>query len=127
MRPDAFSAPGRFHRGNLHTHSTLSDGALSPEETCRRYREEGYDFLVLSEHFIAPYDFPVADSTPFRTNAFTTIPGAELHAGTLENGEIWHILAVGLPLDFAPHEKGETGPQAAARARPPRRGTTASP
>lgn len=26
-----FSAPGRFWRGNLHTHSTLSDGALSPE------------------------------------------------------------------------------------------------
>ena len=28
---DAFTAPGRFWRGNLHTHSTNSDGVLPPE------------------------------------------------------------------------------------------------
>ena len=42
----AFTAPGRFWRGNLHTHSTRSDGVVSPEEVCRRYRAEGYDFLA---------------------------------------------------------------------------------
>ena len=26
----AFTAPGRFWRGNLHTHSTRSDGVLEP-------------------------------------------------------------------------------------------------
>lgn len=44
----AFSAPGRFWKGNLHTHSNRSDGALEPAEVCRRYREAGYDFLCLS-------------------------------------------------------------------------------
>lgn len=38
---DAFTAPGRFFRGNLHTHSTRSDGVLDPGEVCRRYRDEG--------------------------------------------------------------------------------------
>ena len=42
MRPEAFSAPGKFWRGNLHTHSTRSDGVLEPEEVCRRYKAEGY-------------------------------------------------------------------------------------
>ena len=38
-----FSRPGRFWRGNLHTHSTLSDGHRSPEEVCRFYAAAGYD------------------------------------------------------------------------------------
>ncbi|MFN4191304.1 MAG: CehA/McbA family metallohydrolase [Tabrizicola sp.] len=123
-RPTAFTAPGRFWRGNLHTHSTRSDGVLPPEEVCRRYRDEGYDFLALTDHFIGSYGYPIVDTTSFRTNRFTTILGAELHSGAMENGELWHILAVGLPPDFAPsdspdfHPKAgqETGAEIAARA-----------
>ncbi len=122
---DFFTAPGRFYRGNLHTHSTLSDGDLEPEETCRRYRAEGYDFLALTEHFIGQYGFPIAKTQPHRTRDFTTILGAELHSGAQDNGELWHILAVGLPADFEPPQvegffadpAQETGPALAARAR----------
>ena len=121
----AFTAPGRFFRGNLHTHSTLSDGRLEPEEVCRRYRAEGYDFIALTDHFVGLYGYPVADTVAFRGEGFTTILGAELHSGAMRNGEIWHILAVGLPEDFAqanaPHfgpvEGQESGPEIARRAR----------
>ena len=99
---DAYNAPGRFFRGNLHTHSTRSDGVLAPEEVCRRYRTEGYDFIALTDHFIGSYDYPVVDTRAYRTGDFTTIIGAELHTGAMLNGEVWHILAVGLPFDFAP-------------------------
>ncbi|MEO1491119.1 MAG: CehA/McbA family metallohydrolase [Pseudomonadota bacterium] len=104
IRPIAFSNPGRFFRGNLHTHSTNSDGVLPPEEVCRRYAVNGYDFLCLSDHFVGLYDYPISDTTSYRTEGFTTILGAEIHTGALENGEIWHVLAVGLPLDFIPPE-----------------------
>ncbi len=97
-----FHGPGRFWRGNLHAHSTLSDGVLAPEEVCRRYRDEGYDFLALTDHFVGVFGYPIADTRPFRGNSFTTILGAEVHAGAMSNGEIWHLLAVGLPPDFAP-------------------------
>ncbi|WP_444455422.1 CehA/McbA family metallohydrolase [Rhodobacter capsulatus] len=121
---DTFTVPGRFWRGNLHSHSDRSDGALSPEEVCRRYAAEGYDFLALTDHFIGRYGYPITDTLPFRTNRFTTLLGAELHSGALENGELWHILAVGLPADFAPSQSPdfkpvagqETGPDLAARA-----------
>jgi len=76
----AFSTPGRFFKGNLHTHSNCSDGALNPEEVCRRYREAGYDFLALTDHFLPQYDFPIVDTEPFRTGNFTTLLGAEVHA-----------------------------------------------
>lgn len=125
MALSAFSAPGRFYRGNLHTHSTLSDGCLEPQEVCRRYKAEGYDFISLTDHFIGQYGYPLADTRAFRDAGFTTIPGAELHSGAMQNGELWHILAVGLPEDFAaPNAPGflpvadqETGPELARRAR----------
>jgi predicted metal-dependent phosphoesterase TrpH len=47
MRIVPFSSPGRFWRGNLHTHSHLSDGALSPEHVVDAYKRAGYDFLQL--------------------------------------------------------------------------------
>ena len=123
-RPSVFTAPGRFWRGNLHTHSTRSDGVLEPAEVCRRYRAEGYDFLALTDHYLGQYGYPIVDTVPFRDAGFTTILGAELHSGAMSNGEIWHILAVGLPADFAPSDSPtfhpsltqETGPELAARA-----------
>ncbi|WP_102107644.1 CehA/McbA family metallohydrolase [Oceaniglobus roseus] len=104
MIDPAFSAKGRFWRGNLHTHSDRSDGVLPPEEVCRRYRAEGYDFIALTDHFIGLYGYPVTDTRRFRTEGFTTLLGAELHSGAMANGELWHILAVGLPQDFTPPE-----------------------
>ena len=101
-RPSAFTALGRFWRGNLHTHSTNSDGVLPPEEVCRRYRAEGYDFLALTDHFVGLWGYPITDTLPYRADGFTTLLGAELHSGAMRNGELWHILAVGLPADFAP-------------------------
>jgi len=125
MNEAMFAAPGRFWRGNLHTHSNRSDGALEPEEVCRRYKAEGYDFIAVTDHFVGAYGFPIVDTSPFRDNQFTTILGAELHSGRMQNGELWHILAVGLPADFAPPnaphflpvDDQETGAQVAARAR----------
>ncbi|TMV73779.1 phosphotransferase [Thioclava sp. BHET1] len=124
MTLDAFTAPGRFWRGNLHTHSTRSDGVLAPEEVCRRYRAEGYDFLALTDHFIGLFDYPITDTTGMRDAGFTTLLGAELHSGAMANGDLWHILAVGLPADFAPAnaphfrpvEDQESGAEIAARA-----------
>jgi len=114
---DAFSAPGRFFRGNLHTHSNRSDGALDPEAVCRHYREAGYDFLCLSDHFLPQFSYPLTDSTPYRTERFTTLIGAELHAPATHLGDLWHILAVGLPPDFAAPPETESGPELARRAR----------
>ncbi len=111
----AFAAPGRFFKGNLHPHSTRSDAVREPERVCATDREAGYDFLALTDHFTPKYGFPVTDTRSFRTNAFTTIIGAEVHAPATELGERWHILAVGLPLDFAPTPAAETGPHLAAR------------
>ena len=118
MPTSFFSAAGKFHRGNLHTHSTGSDGVLSPQEVCRRYQAEGYDFIALTDHFVGLFDYPITDTAAFRNDHFTTIHGAELHTGTMENGHLWHIVAAGLPHDFtppnAPHFRPVKGSESAA-------------
>lgn len=113
---DAFSNPGRFWRGNLHGHSSVSDGALGPEDVCQRYAAEGYDFICLSDHFMSRFGFAIADTTGLRSNAFTTVIGAEVHAPQTSQGKDWHILTVGLPADFAPTPSDETGADLARRA-----------
>lgn len=113
-----FSKPGKFWRGNLHTHSTRSDGRRSPEEVCKTYREAGYDFLALTDHFVEHCGWPITDTHSFQTETFTTLIGAEIHTAQhqMELGNTWHLVAVGLPFDFAPSPLEETGPQLAERA-----------
>jgi hypothetical protein len=112
-----FRQPGRFYRGNLHTHSTNSDGDKTLEQVVESYRHAGYDFVAITDHFLERYRFPISDTLPFRTAQFTTLLGAELHAGQVALGGPWHILAVGLPLDFAPTRADESAADLCARAR----------
>ncbi len=112
---ETFAAPGRFWRGNIHGHSTNSDGSWSPAEVCAAYRREGYHFIALTDHFLERYGFPVTDTSAYRGDGFTTILGAEVHAPQTSRGMDWHILAVGLPVDFPPTAAQETGPELSQR------------
>lgn len=117
MIPTVFTKPGSFLKGNLHTHTNLSDGVLSVDEVLRRYRAAGYDFCAITDHFMEQFSFPIVDTRGFRDEKFTTLIGAELHAPRTEMSSIWHIVAVGLPLDFAPTRTNETGVELAQRAK----------
>ncbi len=116
MKNLPFGQPGRFYRGNLHTHSINSDGVLEAGKVCRRYKDAGYDFISLSEHFMAHYDYPITDTRAYRSDDFTTVIAAELHQGKTAVGETWHILAVGVPVDFARPNSDEGAVEIAKRA-----------
>lgn len=49
MFTDAFGKT--WYKGNLHTHTTNSDGAYTPEETIALYKSKDYDFLALTDHW----------------------------------------------------------------------------
>ena len=52
-----YSDEGRLVlKGNLHTHTTASDGHLSPTGAMRVYRSMGYDFLAITDHWKQTYD-----------------------------------------------------------------------
>jgi hypothetical protein len=69
----------QFQRGNIHTHTDLSDGHASPEEVARWYRDHGYAFLALTDHnLVAAADLVSRLSTP----GFVILPGEEV--------SMWH-------------------------------------
>lgn len=40
----------KWYKGNLHTHTTLSDGDSAPEKVIAWYLENDYDFLAVTDH-----------------------------------------------------------------------------
>ena len=64
-------------KGNLHAHTTFSDGRLSVEEVVDRYRELDYDFLAITDHD----DLIQADywmNLPQSDEKMIILPGVEL-------------------------------------------------
>lgn len=98
---------GRYFRGNLHCHSNQSDGSREPEEVASAYRDAGYDFIVLSDHFEAEYGWRVTDTRPLRDEGFTTIVGAELSSAPWVERNAYWVTAAGLPVDFDPPAKDD--------------------
>ena len=85
-----FEQPGRWYRGNTHTHSTESDGKLSIADRFATYREEGYDFLVLTDHR------KVNDVRDYSTSDFLAISGSEVHPQNPYGGATYHIVAINI-------------------------------
>ena len=107
------SGEGRFFRGNLHCHSNRSDGLLGPDDVA--YREAGYDFICLSDHFEAEYGWWITDTRHLREEGFTTILGAELSSAPWDERHAYWVTAAGRPADFgAPPENDRS--EAIARA-----------
>ena len=115
MSINKLNNPGRFWKGNLHTHSTGSDGRLSPEEICAAYHANGYDFLCISDHFLETYAWPITDASRDAPDGLTLLRGAEVHAPANSHDELWHLLAVGLPGGFAPTSADEDASALAQR------------
>lgn len=74
------------YKGNLHAHTTASDGAYTPEEVIRAYKGAGYDFLAITDH---------RKLTAARDEDLLLIPGMELDF-TLSDSEVIHLLAIGI-------------------------------
>ena len=69
---------GTWLRGNLHTHTTVSDGQLSLQQTVNLYAGFGHDFLALTDHeiLIDPAGIAALDS-----RGMILVPGYEVAGG----------------------------------------------
>ena len=69
---------GTAYKGNLHSHTTNSDGRLTPEQSVAMFRAHGYHFLCHSEH-----DRYTDDRARFDREDFILLPGLEASARLL--------------------------------------------
>jgi len=99
-----FQSDRPFWKGNLHCHSTMSDGAKSPEDVAAIYREHGYDFLAITDHrCITVPQARVEDS-------LLLIPGIELDYALPR--ETVHIVGINVTKDLPQKVCRDAGPQA---------------
>ena len=96
-----FSAEGNWYKGNTHTHTTNSDGELSPREVISRYKNNGYDFLAITDHNMLTY------SEELQKEGLYLIPGEEIDGGKSAIGTSFHIIALNIKeeIRFANKEK----------------------
>ncbi|NPV08990.1 MAG: CehA/McbA family metallohydrolase [Anaerolineae bacterium] len=81
--------PGaKAFRGNLHTHTTVSDGELSPQDAVRWYRDHGYDFVAVTDHW--------RPLSPFTADGILIVPGVEFD-GTDSDLGLYHIVGLDVP------------------------------
>lgn len=64
-------------KGNLHTHTTRSDGSRPPQEVIDDYAQRGYDFLMISDHDICTSE---EDYGQWDSRGMVMIPGNEITA-----------------------------------------------
>ena len=83
-----------WYRGNLHTHTTVSDGRKTPEETKAAYKAAGYDFLAITDH----WKFGKNDEND--PSGLCVLSGTEYNFGGEDtlNG-VFHIVGAGMETD----------------------------
>ena len=82
MDISGFHGEGQWYKGNLHCHTTVSDGDLTPEQVADLYKSHGYSFLAISDHNIFT-DF----SDQLNDDGFIILPAVEAAAVFLEDND----------------------------------------
>lgn len=80
---------GTFYKGNLHCHTTRSDGRTAPQAQIAAYKARGYRFLCITDHNI------YTRLTGFDSDDFLLLPGMEINAPPQAgNSTEYHILVL---------------------------------
>jgi hypothetical protein len=103
MRQLPFHQKGTWLKCALHTHTTNSDGELSPPELVRHYEELGFDVLAITDHWVRT----IEDSA----DGLLLVPGTELDALRSDGRTYAHVLAIGVGADPEPSEQDFPGLQ----------------
>lgn len=75
-----------WYKGNLHTHTSISDGALPLDKCIDLYKNNGYSFLSITDHrkFFKGYE----------TKDFLLLSGMEFHLNNMLSRTAFHIVGI---------------------------------
>ncbi len=104
-----FDGQGRWFKGNIHAHTSATDGQLSPDEVAKLYRENGYDFLGIADHNKLVIPKPI-DGMIYIPCEEVDVPLSS-YPGT--SPRCIHLVAVGISegLGLTPEEKTDLTPE----------------
>lgn len=85
-----FEAEGKWYKGNLHTHTTNSDGAWAIDKVAAEYKSNGYNFLFITDHR------KISDVSGLSEDGFLVLRGEEIDGGKSGVGHSYHIVALNI-------------------------------
>lgn len=74
---------GNFYKANLHTHTTVSDGKMTPEEVKAAYRSRGYSIVAYTDHDV------MVDQSHLSDKDFLALRGYEIAINDNRTGRPW--------------------------------------
>lgn len=69
---------GNFYKANLHMHTTVSDGRMTPEETKALYMEHGYSVVAFTDHDVICPHHDLTDENFLAITSFETYYNTDL-------------------------------------------------
>ena len=76
----------------LHTHTTRSDGRVTPEESASIYKAAGYDAIAFTDHWVYNGEEEI--------DGLKIISGCEYNVGSSDTiGDVMHIVGIGMQSD----------------------------
>ena len=71
--------PVNYYKTNLHSHTTVSDGKLTPEQLRDAYKEKGYSILAITDHSV------MVQHQDLNQEDFLLLTGAEIDMEEVDN------------------------------------------
>lgn len=79
----------KWYKVGLHVHTSISDGALSPEDAAQRYADAGFDAIAITDHWKF---YPEGE-----LNGLKIISGCEYNVGGSDTAtNVMHIVGIGM-------------------------------
>ena len=100
MRRYLLPEGGQFYKANMHVHTKVSDGSLTPEEVKEAYMKEGYSIVAFTDHevivpqnqltdenflAITGYEISIIDCAPGKPFQYVDVYHMNLYARDPEN------------------------------------------
>ncbi len=107
MKNFRYDISGKCYKGNVHTHSTASDGGMTFKEIAELYASEGYQFMFRTDHWVASDVASDNEKYPLLWIDGIEIDGADNAGGS------YHTLCLGKVKDIRREDGYLTAMQAA--------------
>lgn len=96
---------GKWYKGNTHSHTSLSDGRLTPETLTEKYKMNGYHFIAITDHWL------YGIHQKLQSKDFLVLGGVEFDVSVVPNSKrTYHLVAIGNP-NHSPFPHGHKFPQ----------------
>ena len=98
MRHYLIPDSGKFYKANMHCHTTVSDGRMTPQEVKELYMSKGYSIVAYTDHHV------LIPHPELKDENFLPLNGVELNVDEIEgehraNGKTCHFNLIALQED----------------------------